>query len=779
VRSIFPGRTPPLALIRRTAAAAALLAVLLPAAVRAQAAGRVEGRIVTADGDPVAGATVRVDGGQAVATDAAGRFVIPGVPSGPHTVTASRVGLADATQAILVSADGAARVELRLGEGGVLLAPVVVSATREVRRLGETPATVGVVAGRELRDARPTHPAEVMGRIPGVWVSGTGGEGHTTAIRQPKTTNPVYLYLEDGVPTRSTGFFNHNALYEMDVPQAERVEVLKGPATALYGSDAIGGVINVETRAPSARPTAEAFLEGGRAGWTRLLASAGGMRGADGVRADVNVTHTDGWRDGTGYGRQGGNLRWDRQLGAGASLRTLLAVSHIDQHTAGASTLAADDFAADPRLNYTPISFRRITAVRLSGAFERRGASSLFSVTPFARWNRMDILPDWSLSYDPTVYRSAHHSAGLLAKWRRDFAPMQSRVITGVDVDYSPGMRREDLIKPTRSGRFYTAYDRVSRVYDYDVTFHGVSPYVQAEAAPVAGVRVTGGLRYDHLGYSYRSRLDPLETGKYRRPADTDRGFDHLSPKLGVTWEASPALGVFASYAHGFRVPSEGQLFRQGAAVNTVGLNPVRADSYEGGARGQVAGRVDYSLSAYRMRVRDDVLAYVAPDGTRETVNAGETLHRGVEAGLGMVLTRALRADVSWSRARHTYRRWQPKPTVDFGGHEIESAPRDIGSARLAWTPARRAGARFEAEWMHVGSYWMDPENTHRYAGHDLLNLHASTPVGRGLELVARLNNVADKHYAETAQYTVSAGEQFAPGLPRSLYAGVQYRWGK
>jgi iron complex outermembrane receptor protein len=778
VRPISAGRMPPIALLRR-AAAAALLAALAPAAARAQAAGRVEGRILTAAGDPVAGAAVRVDGAAAAQTDAAGRFVIPRVPAGPHTVTASRLGLGEAAQAVTVAENGAARVEMRLGDAGVLLTPVVVSATREVRRLGETPATVGIVAGRELRDARPTHPAEVMGRIPGVWVSATGGEGHTTAIRQPKTTNPVYLYLEDGVPTRSTGFFNHNALYEMDVPQAERVEVLKGPATALYGSDAIGGVINVETRAPSARPTAEAFLEGGRAGWSRLMASAGGMRGEAGVRADVNVTATDGWRDGTGYHRQAGNLRWDQQMGGSASLRTVLAVSHIDQQTAGASTLAADDFRADPRLNYTPISYRRITAVRLSTAYERRGAAALVSVTPFARWNRMDILPDWSLSYDPTVYRSAHHSAGLLAKWRRDFAPMRSRVITGVDMDYSPGMRREDLIQPTRSGRFYTAYSPVSRVYDYDVTFHGVSPYVQAEAAPVDRVRVTGGLRYDHLGYAYRSRLDPLQTGKYRRPEDTDRTYDHLSPKLGITWEASPALGLFASYAHGFRVPSEGQLFRQGAAVNTVGLRPVRADSYEGGARGQVAGRVSYSLSAYRMRVRDDVLAYVAPDGTRETVNAGETLHRGVEAGAGVALTRAFHADVSWSRAKHTYQRWQPKPGVDYGGHEIESAPRDIGSARLAVTPARVAGARFEAEWMHVGGYWMDPENTHRYGGHDLLNLHASTPVGRGLEMVARLNNVADRRFAETAQYTVAAGEQYAPGLPRSLYAGVQYRWGK
>src|SRR5690606_28139216 len=109
------------------------------------------------------------------------------------------------------------------------------------------------------------HPSEIMDNIPGVWVNVTGGEGHMTAIRQPLTTDPVYLYLEDGVPTRSTGFFNHNALCESNLPQAERVEVVKGPATALYGSDAIGGVINVQTRPAVAAPGIEATLEGG--GW--------------------------------------------------------------------------------------------------------------------------------------------------------------------------------------------------------------------------------------------------------------------------------------------------------------------------------------------------------------------------------------------------------------------------------------------------------------------------------------------------------------------------------
>jgi outer membrane cobalamin receptor len=91
-----------------------------------------------------------------------------------------------------------------------------------------------------------------MNRLAGVHVSELSGEGHSMAIRQPITTKPMYLFLEDGIPTRATGFFNHNALYEVNIPQSGGIEVLKGPGTAMYGSDAIGGVVNVLTRAAPA-----------------------------------------------------------------------------------------------------------------------------------------------------------------------------------------------------------------------------------------------------------------------------------------------------------------------------------------------------------------------------------------------------------------------------------------------------------------------------------------------------------------------------------------------
>lgn len=762
-------------------AALALAAALPLRAQQPAATGSVEGTVSDEEtAAPLPGAIVQLRGtGLGALTDAAGRFRIGGVAPGAYVVSAERIGSRGATARVEVGAGAVARVELKLGTEAVALPTVVVTATREAQRLGQTAATVGVVGGAELARTKPTHPAEVLGQIPGVWVSVTGGEGHMTSIRLPQTTNPMYLFLEDGVPTRSTGFYNHNALYEVNVPQAERIEVLKGPATALYGSDAIGGVINVETRSPSAAPSAEAYVEGGAFGWRRFLGSLSGTRGADGLRADLNLTRSDGWRSATGYDRQSGTLRWDRRLGAATSLKTVAEVSHVDQQTAGASALLRPDFQRDPRENYTPISFRRVLALRLSTALEHRTERSLLSLTPYARYDDMDILPNWSLTYDPTTYDTRNASIGLLAKYRRELGWLGARVIAGVDIDHSPGSRLERAIQPTRDGEAFTSYVEKDTIYDYDVTFQGISPYAQLDASPTDRLHLTAGLRYDHVGFDYATRLAPVQTGKYRRPADASPRYDHLSPKLGATYEAGEALNLYALYGHGFRAPSEGQLFRQGQAANTIDLRPVVADNVEGGARGRLLGRLAYQVAVYRMDVKDDILSYINPDGTRETVNAGETLHRGIEAGLGAELFAGVRADVAYSRSRHTYERWSPKPGVDYAGHEVEAAPRTTLNARLNWTPRRPEGARLGLEWVRIGSFWEDAENTHRYGGHDLLNLRVNAPLGRGLELVGRLDNVTDARYAETALYTAARGEELAPGMPRSVFLGLEYHWNR
>lgn len=760
------------------AAVVALLICLVAAQPTAAQAGTLTGIVVSAEGrGPVSDAAVFVEGlARAALTDHEGRFTLSGIPEGTMTLVVERLGFATVQQEVDVRGGGTTSVEFRLESRALSIPEVLVTAEREARRLDQVAASVGVVGRAALEDARPSHPSEVMGRIPGVWVNITGGEGHMTAIRQPLTTDPVYLYLEDGLPTRSTGFFNHNALYEVNVPQAERIEVVKGPANALYGSDAIGGVVNVATRAAGPEPEAELSLEGGPWGFARALGSAAGRFGENGVRASLNYTRTDGWRDGTAYDRLSGTLRWDRAADGGLSLQGILGWATIDQGTAGSSAISEEDYERRPTVNYTPISFRKVTALRASLALEKRRGPWTFSATPYARSNSMNVLPNWSLTFDPAVWRTANTSVGMQAKVRRSLPIADGRVVAGLDVERSPGEHLERAITPAREDGVFTDYTPGGLLYDYDVTFSQASPYVHAEFTPDERLTLTAGMRYDAMRYNYQTRLHPVQTGSHRIPADADRTFSAFSPKLGATVRLTGRATVFGALRRGFRAPSEGQLFRQGIATNTLDLAPVTVTSRELGIRGSVGPRFRYEISAYHMIKTDDILAFQHPDGTREYQNAGRTKHRGIEVGVGALLAPGLRAEGAWSLARHTYVMWKPDEELDFAGMRQEFAPEQIGNVRLTWEPEMIRGFQVTGEWSRLGSYFLDPANERAYAGHNLLNLRASYDLSSRLNLFLRANNVADERYAERASWNAFRGTEYAPGLPRSFYVGVAVR---
>jgi outer membrane receptor protein involved in Fe transport len=647
------------------------------------------------------------------------------------------------------------QAEIIMESGGAV---ITVTGTREETPQSETAETVGVINEQEIDEVRPAHPSEIMNRVSGVHVNQTNGEGHMTAIRQPITTKAVYLYLEDGIPTRSTGFFNHNALYEVNMPQASGIEVTKGPSTALYGSDAIGGVINVLTRPAPLEAEGDVSLELGEYGWKRALLSGGNAWGDDGVRADLNLTHTDGWRDGTEYDRQSGTLRWDHFSDVdSSSLKTILSASNIEQQTAGTSRLTEADYNNNPTTNYYPISYRDVKAVRLSSAYEKETANNLLSITPYYRHNYMDYMPNWSFGYDPSVKETESNSVGALAKYRMDFAPNRTRLIFGADLDYTPGSRSEHSIDATKTGSIYDDYIVTDIIYDYDVTYSALSPYMHVETSPSQKWRLTAGLRYDYFEYDYTNNMaDGLlqvtptsmngRTASYNHPSDTTVNFSHLSPKLGAAYEFSETLNGFISYRHAFRAPSESNLFRPGSNAESLNLDAVKADSYEIGVRAQPTTSINYEVSVYTMLVDDDLVTYEDPvSGDRTTVNAGKTSHTGVELGFGSQFIETLRLDISYSYAKHIYEDWVQSGT-DFSDNEMVSAPRTIGNARLGYTPNLLNGGRIELELVHLGSYWMDQANTEKYGGYDAFNLRMNHQVTAEFNVYARIMGYA-KNY--------------------------------
>ncbi|RYZ19224.1 MAG: TonB-dependent receptor, partial [Chitinophagaceae bacterium] len=128
---------------------------------------------------------------------------------------------------------------------------IVVTGGREVQRRTEVPVAINVISKTAINETKATRLDLLINKIPGAFMVDLGNEQHSMSVRQPLGYKSLFLYLEDGIPVRTTGDFNHNALIEINQASLERIEVVKGPASSLYGSEAVGGAINFITQSPS------------------------------------------------------------------------------------------------------------------------------------------------------------------------------------------------------------------------------------------------------------------------------------------------------------------------------------------------------------------------------------------------------------------------------------------------------------------------------------------------------------------------------------------------
>lgn len=147
---------------------------------------------------------------------------------------------------------------------------VVVSASRTAQKRKELPVAISAISRKTIDETNPSSVDQVLNQKSGVHMIDLGNEQHMMAIRQPISTKGLFLYLEDGIPIRPTGVFNHNALLEMNMSATENIEIIRGPYSALYGSEAIGGAINFITQKPSQKLTGTYGVRADNLGYFRV-----------------------------------------------------------------------------------------------------------------------------------------------------------------------------------------------------------------------------------------------------------------------------------------------------------------------------------------------------------------------------------------------------------------------------------------------------------------------------------------------------------------------------
>ncbi|MGK0441958.1 MAG: outer membrane receptor protein involved in Fe transport [Pseudohongiellaceae bacterium] len=689
--------------------------------------------------------------------------------------------------------------------GNSLLEILVVTATREANPLADIAASVGVISEEHIVETNPSHASELLNRIPGVNIVqlGSSAEGTAAAIRQPVSYGPVYLYLENGVPTRSAGFFNHNALYGMNVSAANGIEVIKGPGSALYGSDAIGAVINLLTGQPPKEDALHIGLETGGDGWHRAQLRAAKLTAKHGFTARLDVSEYDGWRDHTSSNKQAFTGSWNTVFSDSLTVNTVFSATDLDYETGG-SGLLYEDYKNNPKQPGNLIAYRQASAFRLSSAFEKVLDNGVLTVTPFLRSNQLEYLAHWTLnsgrsscpswnpdcakpildSQDAHINESGHDSLGILVKYRYNLGP-DSVVISGIDVDYSEGDVKQTYIERTDNdpGIYWQAYQPADLLYNFDVKFLSLSPYIHGETQINAKLRLSAGLRYDTIRYDYHNSLSvDIDDSLHKRLPDQSVDMDHLSPKLSAIYQFSDGVNGYAAYRHAFRVPSSGQLFRSGQTEDSSNLEPVKADSYELGLRGNINTFIAFDSAIYYMTKENDILTITdQASGGRRNANAGETEHYGIELGIDVKMTEAVNFYIAYTRTEHKYKEWQDR-SGDFSGNDMPDAPEDFANVQLNYRPLWLNGGRMELEWVHQGEHWLDESNADdnntndrdHYNGHDLLNARADYWPTSQLNLYVRVLNLTNELYAET---TSKWGPQYTPGRPRSAFVGFRYEF--
>ncbi len=665
------------------------------------------------------------------------------------------------------------------------LEEVVVSGSRASSKLSETPQAIGVVRQETIQRDKPKTMGDVINRIPGVYWNELGNEQHSMGIRQPISTNAVYQYLEDGIPIRPLGVFNHNSLNEMNLMGTDSVEVVKGAASSLYGSNAVGGAVNFITAAPTRKPFASIGIRHDDTnGFIRYDTAASNTWGPLGLRfAHYSSRRTDNWQAYSQGSKDSFTLRGDYVLNPDAVLRASLV--HTDLDTATSGSLSEADYLNNPGKSLNSFSYRKDKTTRMNVAWEGETIpNGMTTVTLFARQNDHGQLPNYTIrscsgsTCVGTLNNNHVDSLGLDIKHEQPFAWLSSRLIAGVFLDKSQNPYVSDnlsIVRDPTSGRYlsYTVSSATSPtgVRDFTTNINNTAVFAQWESTPATDWRVVLGARSDGINYKFQNHLAPNGSAAYGAPNES-RSFSRISPKLGATYLISRSASVYANVSQGFTPPEVSQLY---GATGIPNLRPATYNNYEIGLRqAMLNGALKLDAAIYRLEGKDTIVSYRLDTGNSENRNAGRTRSEGLELGLTYA-SGAFDARLGTAISTHRYLQYQTGSTSNFTGKSMPQAPRDITTMEVGYQPATHA--RVALEVVHQGAYWMDDANTQQYPGHTLLNLRGNMQLGRDWTLWAQARNLTDKRYADSASKSNSGASTYSPGAPRSLMVGVSYQW--
>lgn len=651
---------------------------------------------------------------------------------------------------------------------GVDLGIMMVTATRTERDVSDIPASVTVITADEIKDSAAQSADEVIQGLAGV-------DGlHTIGILSTSTSNTISLrglgggseartlLLINGVPSNdlSVGAIEWNKIPLNDI---ERIEVVRGPASAIYGSNAMGGVINIITKAPSKETISQASIGYGSMNTRVGTASVSGSNGGLGFRLSGNVMHSDGYQDLTkaltkptsiaqGVERENmsGNLNY--QINNNSSID--LNASHFHEQKTGT-------------LDYAGFNPYEQESNDLTGKYSLDlGEGRLFSAQLYGRWDESSYdSANYATGYTTTSYSSsgAEERFGGNLQYTMPFklgAGADHILTSGIDFNDGQIKRHNEYLDGSNRQIRIRGSQRYMALYLQDEIF-----MVDDALIVNVGGRFDRWNNYD--GYGYDDAATPIETDY------EDSTLTAFNPKLSALYHLSDTTTLRGSIGKAFRAPTLNDLYSTfvwGSSVwaGNPNLGPETVVSYEIGLDQQFGNNADLSMTIYRNNA-EDFIGFITPDPVgnpyyKEKQNIGAVSTQGIELDLKYRLSEWWSLSASATYNRSLVEEYAANSSIE--GNYLPETPKHKATISLGYNnPAFLTG---KMTMRYVGDRYSDDANTENkmYENYTVVDLHLAKGLSKTYSISLDVNDLFNEGYTE---YYVSPGRTVMAKLSASF----------
>ena len=642
-----------------------------------------------------------------------------------------------------------------------------VGVLRAERSMESLPSSIALVNQTTIQDGTLQLTLnEPFQNIPGVFVLNPYNFAQDTRIairgfgaRSDFGIRGIRLYV-DGIPATTPD--GQGEVDGIDLGSAERIEILRGPASSLYGA-AAGGVILIETESGPPIPFAETRITAGSYGLFQTQAKAGGQWDDLSTLVSGSYLQYDGYRN---HSRtEGARFNSKTEYFVQPESKLTLTVSAIDlpqQDDPGGLTL--EEARSDPRqARDRNLSFdggERVSQERVGASWNQNigAANELIFRTYYTHRDFANKLP-FENGGQVTFNRHFPGAALLFRKEEGDF-----RFRTGFDLDTLQDHRKNyDNLEGTRG----------DLVLDQEEKVNSLGIFLAPEYSLSETLIASAGLRYDNVQFDVEDNFqsDGNDSGS--------RTFEQLSPMVGLTWELIPSVNLFTNIAQSFETPTTTELDNPDGGGFNSQLEPQTATNFEIGAKGSVAASpipMRYDLAFFHIDIKNSLVPFELPEspGREFYRNAGSSKRTGFEGFLEVYPTPELSLAVSYTWSDFQYDNYQTDGE-SFSGNEIPGIPENFGSFVIEY----RKPAGFFVRWTTriVGSFYADDAND------TLIESYTTSDLRLGFEQsfgnwtfspFLGINNVFDESYFGNIRINAFGGRYYEPAPDRNFYGGLQ-----